>query len=252
MNIDYPSEAQLPQLRTLWKAAFGDEDDFLDAFYSIAYSPDRCRCLELDGRIAAALYWFENTCNGARFAYIYGVATDPEYRGRGLCRALMEDAREILHAQGFDGIMLYPASESLSRMYAKMGYTHCTTVTEFTCEASDEAESLLLVEKDEYASLRRMLLPEGGVLQEREDLDLLASQAVFFAGSGVLAAVTIMDGKLHCHELLGNLTAAPKIVKSLGCETGFFRTPGTQKPFAMYLPLKENCPKPSYFGLPLD
>lgn len=252
MTIDYPTSAQLPQLRALWKAAFGDEDDFLDAFYSIAYSPKRCRCLMVDNTIAAALYWFENSCCGARFAYIYGVATDPTFRGRGLCRTLMEDARKILTEQGFGGIILYPASESLSRMYAKMGYARCTSVSEFTCAAAEEAEPLFLVEKDEYAALRRMLLPEGGMIQDREDLDLLASQAAFFAGSGILAAVTVMDGKLHCHELLGNLTAAPKIVKSLGCETGFFRTPGDEKPFAMYLPLNENCPKPSYFGLALD
>ena len=252
MNIDYPSEYQIPQLRSLWKAAFGDEDDFLDAVYSIAYSPDRCRCLTLEGRTAAALYWFETTCQGARLAYIYGVATDPEYRGRGLCRMLMEDAREILRCQGFGGIILYPASEKLSRMYAKMGYTHWTTVSEFSCEASGETEPLLIVEKDEYASLRRMLLPEGGVLQENEDLDLLASQAVFFAGSGILAAVTVLDGKLHCHELLGNVTAAPKILRSLGCETGFFRTPGGEKPFAMGISLSENCPIPPYFGLALD
>ena len=252
MNIDYPSESQLPQLRQLWKAAFGDEEDFLDAFYSLAYSPDRCRCLTLDGSIAAALYWFETSFQGARFAYIYGVATNPEYRGQGLCRTLMEDVREILKSQGFDGIILYPATESLSRMYAKMGYTHWTSVSEFTSAAGEEAEPLLLVGKEEYAALRRMLLPEGSMIQETEDLDLLASQAAFFSGSGILAAVTVLDGKLHCHELLGNLTAAPGIVRSLGCETGFFRTPGGEKPFAMGISLTKNCPIPSYFGLPLD
>ena len=252
MNIDYPISSQIPQLRSLWKAAFGDEDSFLDAFYSIAYSPERCRCLTMDGNIAAALYWFETHFRGARFAYIYGVATDPAYRGQGLCRTLMEDARNILKAQGFDGIILYPATETLSGMYAKMGYAHWTTVSEFTCGASEEAEPLQLVEKEEYADLRRMLLPEGGVIQEKEDLDLLSSQAVFFAGSGMLAALTVMDGKIHCHELLGNVTKAPKILRSLGCETGFFRTPGGEKPFAMGIPLSKNCPIPSYFGLPLD
>jgi len=252
MNIDYPVSSLLPQLRGLWKAAFGDEDDFLDAFYSTAYSPDRCRCLTIDGHIAAALYWFETCYQGARFAYIYGVATDPAFRGQGLCRTLMEDAREVLKNLGFDGIILYPATETLSSMYAKMGYTHWTTVTEFTCQAAEEAEPLLLVEKEEYAALRRMLLPEGSMIQERADLDLLASQAVFFSGSGILAAVTVMDEKLHCHELLGNVTKAPGILRSLGCETGFFRTPGSEKPFAMGISLTNNCPIPSYFGLSLD
>lgn len=251
MTIDYPTSEQIPGLKALWKAAFGDTDAFLADFFDIAYDPRRCRCAVAEGRVAAMLYWFETEYAQQRLAYVYAVATDPAFRGRGLCRALMDDTARLLARLGFDGILLYPATEGLVRMYRKMGYERCTTVREFTCGAGREI-SLRPIEKAEYARLRRQYLPEGGAVQEGALLDFLASQADFFAGSDWVAAVSEYDGRLHCQELLGNLTAAPGIVAALGKKSGFFRTFGTEKPFAMGRELRKSCVMPRYFGLPLD
>ena len=43
MSVTYANENLIPGLRELWKKAFGDTDEFLDLFFSTAYSPDRCR-----------------------------------------------------------------------------------------------------------------------------------------------------------------------------------------------------------------
>lgn len=252
MTIDYPASGQVPQLKALWKRGFGDPDEFIDPFFEIAYSEERCRCVALEGKTAAMLYWFDTFCGGQRFAYVYAVATDPAFRNRGLCRILMEDTAAVLTEQGYDGILLYPASASLVRMYAKMGFAHCTTVREFECEAAEVPVSLRKIGKDEYARLRRQLLPEGGAVQEGAMLDFLASQTEFCAGEGWVAALSVYDGKLHCQELLGDAAAAPGILKALGEKSGFFRTFGGEKAFAMGRPLSEKCSFPVYFGLPLD
>lgn len=252
MNIEFPSSARIPRLRELWKKAFGDGDEFLDLFFAVAYSPRRCRCIPDGDRVAAALYWFETTCAGQRFAYIYAVATDPEYRGRGLCRLLMADTARILKGEGYQGILLHPAGEDLARMYEKMGYEACTTVSEFRCDAAGEPVALRKVDEAEYARLRRSFLGAGGVLQEGEDLALLASQADFWAGECFLAAVSADGEELHCHELLGDGNAAPGILTALGYPKGFFRTPGGEKKFAFLKILTPECVKPAYFGLALD
>ena len=252
MNIDYPRPEQIPQLRSLWKAAFGDGDEFLDPFFEIAYAPEHCRCVNVDGRIAGALYWFDTFCGGQRFAYVYAVATDPEFRGRGICTLLMEDTARLLREQGYDGILLYPASEGLSGMYGKMGYGRCTTVSEFRCEAAGEPAALRRIEKEEYARLRRNYLPAGGVIQEGPMLEFLATQAEFYAGREYVLAVSIGENELHCHELLGSLSDAPGIVRALGKKCGFFRTWGSEKSFVMGYPLSGDCVNPVYFGLPLD
>lgn len=252
MNIDYPTAAQLPALRALWKAAFGDEDAFLDIFYTLAYAPHRCRCVTEGGQIAAVLYWFEVTCDSQKLAYLYAIATDPKFRHRGLCTALVEDTKHVLKAAGFRGVLLVPQNEGLARMYEKMGFSPCTTVSEFTCEAGLSAADVRRVDAAAYARLRRELLPPGGVRQENADLALLASQVEFLAGDHFLAAVSVDGDALHCHELLGGAAYAPGILRAIGFDNGFFRTPGTGKPFAMFCPLSEDCPAPAYFGLALD
>lgn len=251
MNIDYPASYQIPALKALWEIAFGDTEEFLTPFFEIAYAPKRCRGIWLEGHLAAMLYWFPCSCGGQKFAYVYAVATEPEFRGRGLCRSLMEDTAEILKAEGYDGILLYPATESLVQMYRKMGFEHCTTVDEFACEAGTPVR-MQTIDLTEYKQLRRQYLPEGGVIQEGALLEFLAGQAVFYMGADFVAAVSEYDGKLHCQELLGNSNAASGILGALGKNNGFFRTTGTSKSFVMGRPLTENCVLPGYFGLPLD
>lgn len=252
MNIDHPASAQVPHLRRLWKRAFGDEDAFLDLFFTRAFSPDRCRCITENGDILAALYWFDTACDRQKFAYLYAVATDPDHRNRGLCRTLMEDARSLLTAQGYQGLLLVPQTDTLAAMYRRMGYLDCTTVTEFTAPAEDFPLSLRRLNAAEYAEARRKLLPPGGIVQEGENLRFLDTQALFFVGNSWIAAITMEGRKLRCHELLGDPEAAYGIVSVLGCEEGFFRIPGPDRPFAQYMPLTPDCVRPSYFGLAFD
>lgn len=252
MKIDFPRKDQIPGLRRLWTAAFGDGEDFLDPYFAIAFDPVRCRCVTIDGTVASALYWFDCFQNTQRFAYVYAVATHPDFRNQGLCAKLMADVRDLLTGQGYDGILLSPASEGLSQMYAKLGYHRCTAVSEFTCQADTTPASLVKIPKDRYAQLRRQYLPRGGMIQEGPLLDFLAELADFYEGPDFVAAVTAESGSVRCHELLGNITAAPSILCALQAQSGFFRTPGSDIPFAMALLLNGSATDPTYFGLPLD
>lgn len=252
MKLDHPTAQEIPGLRVLWKTAFGDTNDFLDQFFSTAYSPERCLCATEDDQVCAALYWLNASCRERKFAYIYAVATDPARRGRGLCRRLMDAARKRLQQQGYAGALLVPVSESLIQMYSRMGYSPCTTVSEFRCFAALPAAPIQKLDAAAYARSRRQLLPEGSVLQEGESLAFLETQASFYAGPGFLA-VTAMDGEdFHCLELLGDTSAAPQLLSALDAKQGFFRCPGGDKPFAMFQPLTDDCPKPSYFGFAFD
>lgn len=243
MRIDYPTEEQLPQLWELWKEAFGDDDGFLDSFFDTAFAPDRCRCVTLEDRVAAALYWFDCRCYDRPIAYLYAVATRKAFRGQGLCRELMANTRQLLASLGYNGILLVPGNEKLFQMYAGMGYAVCSHVREFTCGRSEIPATLRTIDAEEYARLRRQYLPEGGVLQEGANLSFLAAQCALYAGEGFLYA----EGA----ELLGNADAAPGILSALDKSSGCFRTPGDDQPFAMYLPLTDSS-APKYFGLAFD
>lgn len=251
MTIEYPASVQIPALKRLWQRAFGDPDAFLEGFFQEGFAPERCRCAMERGQLAAALYWFDCEEKGQRFAYIYGVATDEAFRGRGICTALMEDTHALLKRTGYAGAALVPGSESLFRFYEKLGYAVCSSVQAFSCTAAEPVE-ITKLNVWEYAQRRRELLPEGGVVQEGATLEFLQTYASFYGGKDFLLAASVEGSTLIAHELLGNVQAAPGILGALGAVRGKFRAPGKKIPFAMYRPLIDNAPIPAYFGLALD
>ncbi|MBE6595471.1 MAG: GNAT family N-acetyltransferase [Ruminococcaceae bacterium] len=252
MIIDTPQKAHAPALRALWQEAFGDSDAFLDTFAKTAFSPARCRVLLLDDAPVAGLYWFDCLCRGQRIAYLYAIATAKAFRGRGLCRALMEDTHRHLTAAGYAGAVLVPGAPTLFQLYEKMGYTVCSCVAEIAPQAAVEPAGLREIDTDTYAALRRQFLPEGGVLQEAESLAFLQAQASLYAGEHFVLAARREGASLRGLELLGDPGAAPAILTALGCSKGHFRTSGNGRPFAMYHPLDDAVPPPTYFGLAFD
>lgn len=250
MNIENPARNQTAALRALWKEAFGDEEAYLNAFFSTAFLPERCRCVMMDGQLAAALYWLDCRCRGEKLAYIYAVATAKVHRGRGLCRALMADTHAHLRTWGYQGTVLVPEGDALARMYGGMGYEFRGGIREFSCLPGAEPAAPRKIDTAEYAALRRQLLPEGGVVQEGENLALLETQAELYAGDGFLLAARREGDRLIGMELLGDTSAAPGILMALGLPAGTFRTPGGGR-FAMYRPLG-SAKAPDYFGLAFD
>ena len=251
MRFEPSSPGRLPELKRLWQEAFGEEE-FWEGFFRKAFSHDHCRCAIVQDALAAALFWLDCSWENRNIAYLYAVATRPDFRGRGICRALLEDVHALLREKGYAGTMLVPETDALRKMYAKMGYETCPAVREHFCEAGTCAAPLRPVDREEYMALRRSLLPSSGVLQEGRNLELLETMAECWAGENVVLAAFREGDTLRVPELLGNAQAAPAIVKALGCTRGSFRTPGDEKAFAMFHSLRETGEKPRYFGLAFD
>ncbi len=253
MNIDEPLITDVPALRRLWQEAFGDTDELLDAFYKTAFRTDHCRCIRVDNEIAAALYWFDCLHRDKHIAYLYAMATASVYRGQGFCHKLMEDTHTHLTCLCYEGVLLVPGNQALFKLYESMGYRTCSYIRKFYCTSEIKQGSLRLIDKTDYARLRRQWLPMGGVVQENKNLDFLQTQVAFYAGSNFLLAAHGKADTLYGVELLGDRTAAPGILHDLGYAKGIFRTPGGDIPFAMYHPLGDSkLPPPSYFGLAFD
>ena len=255
MNIDRPMNGDIAGLRFLWYEAFGDSDEFLDIFFMTAFSRDRCMRIRIGEEIAAALYWFDCSVDDRKIAYIYAVATLEKYRGKGLCRELMNAAHRCLAAVGFSGAVLVPSEKSLFGFYGKMGYRVCSHIEKFSCEAEDNTVSVSLrrLGGREYAALRSRMLPAGGVIQEGENIEFLLTQTELYCGDGVVFAARREGDRLICPEFLGEKKAASGILRELGCVFGDFRVPSGEdgEEFAMYLPF-DGGEAPSYFGLAFD
>lgn len=250
MEIRYPSDREIPGLRKLWKQAFGDTDAYLDLFFTRGFDREKSLCTMDGDQVAAAMYWLDAEYEGRRIAYLYAVATDETYRGRGLCRRLTEEAHRILKEQGYAGGILVPAEPGLFSMYGKMGYRTCAHVAEWSAAAGTPI-SLTALTPAEYAARRREMLPAGGVIQEGKTLDLLAGMGKFYGGENVMLTAMREGDKVWIPELLGDRKKSPGIVAALGATTGKFRGPGEEIPFAMYCSL-DDSPAPAYLGFALD
>ncbi|MBO5302904.1 MAG: GNAT family N-acetyltransferase [Lachnospiraceae bacterium] len=277
IKIITPDNSHILALRRLWKEAFGDSDTFLDAFFSTAYHANRCRCICKDDLPVAVLYWFDCLYDNHSIAYIYAVATAKSYQHQGLCHKLLADTHVHLKESGYAGALLVPGNEALFKLYEGMGYKTTCYIHKFTCTAKHSVfpadsvppvdtvvpvdsvlpatvnTSLRRIDKKEYRHLRRHFLPEKGVIQENENLDFLETQMDFYTGNNLLFTACKKNDILHVAELLGNTESAKEILQALGCRKGFFKTPGTDSPFAMYYPLNnKKLTPPSYFGLAFD
>lgn len=252
MIIDIPKISDRPKLTRLWQEAFGDTESYINIFFDTAFSPARCLTVTVDGELAGALYWLDCELDEYKMAYIYAVATAKAYRGRGICAALINDTHRRLEALGYSGALLVPGSDTLFKMYEKLGYKTTCRIGEFSVTANETKADIRSVDKHEYAILRRKYLPEGGVIQEKESLDLLEATASFYAGTDFLLSARVEKQKLIVNELLGNTFSASGIVAALGCKSGKFRTPHGNIPFAMYRPLDIASPSPKYFGFAFD
>ena len=254
MIPDYPKPQLSVQLRQLWKTSFGDDDVFLDHFFSAGFSPDRCRCIvNEDGTLPAALYWFDAEYQGETFAYLYAVATDPRFRHQGILRYLLADTHQLLASRGYAGTLLVPGDDGLRQMYAAMGYETCTGLNTIICASQPVTVLIHPVDQEEYRKLRRTYLPKNGVIQEGPSLSFLETQCRFYTGPGfVMCARPKNPQLLEVPEYLGDTELLPGVLCALGYPMGTFRFPGSAIPFAMVHPLKKDAPIPGYLGLAFD
>ena len=242
MTIEFrlPRVGEEAQLQALFTEAFGDAW-FTELFFRLGYSPERC-FLAAEGQVLAALHWFDCSLRGKRCAYVYGIAAFEHCRGRGIGSALIRAGMAHLQ-QRYEAILLVPAEEGLFGYYERFGFSTVSTICQETV-LSGAPLPLRKLSISQYATLRRALLPPGGVIQEGAALELLEGYADFYATENALCAVS---GKL-VWELLGDKQDAPGILGALGISEATVRTPGGSIPFAMGLGFQE----PVHFGLALD
>lgn len=127
MEIRLATPGDKAELKKLWKLGFGDEDLYIELYYTTRYKEEETAVLLLDGKLVAMLTMMPVhlvLADGSKIsaAMIYGVCTHPDFRSRGLAGKLLQFAEEYLRINHVNMTMLVPASASLFDFYAKSGY----------------------------------------------------------------------------------------------------------------------------------
>lgn len=123
-------QRDVPALKELWKLAFGDEDAYIDHFFTQYYRPERMLVLEEDGEVRAMTAWFDMPVVSAEgtvwpSAYLYAVATHPDCRGKGFASRLLTFADQWLGEKGFVCLTTVPARPDLHVFFGQNGFQEC-------------------------------------------------------------------------------------------------------------------------------
>ena len=151
--------------KVLWQATFGDQEQFIDSFLIRYYARHRMLTVECEGHTAAMLHLLPFETELGRTTYIYGVATSPEFRGRGFASQLMREAMQQIEARGDAAAFLIPTpgEEWLRDFYGRFGFkgslpTEFCSTDSFDFGTGDKAHDLAMIwQRDSSSSLPEKL-----------------------------------------------------------------------------------------------
>jgi GNAT superfamily N-acetyltransferase len=110
------------EMRQMWHDIFGDEIAEIDPFL-VRHSDATPFIHKENGSVVSMLFVVPLQMWGQRVAYIYAVATKPEYRGRGIASQLLGEALKMVEASNnFDLAALIPSSTESKRLYERLGF----------------------------------------------------------------------------------------------------------------------------------
>lgn len=124
--IHHPTPDMLPQLKNVWKQVFGDEDEYINLIFDQKYNPSLSLVVVYRRQVVSMLHLQPYTLKmwGHRipFYYLMGLATLPQFRGKGLMERLIHHAHRLMHLRGIPLAVLVPAEQSLFAYYQQFGY----------------------------------------------------------------------------------------------------------------------------------
>lgn len=222
----------VPALISLWCTCFDDTESFVRAFFSALPEIGSGIVAECGGIPVSAAYTLngQELVNGGKsrkVGYIYGVATDPRFRGLGIGGAVVRETARLSKKLGAEIISTLPAEESLYQWYEDLIGVKKRLCREKICTASKPCMAVSEISTSEYATKREMLLHEKAHLRlspasfEFEGTLLQEYGGGFFSvGDGVAAAY--IDGETALiRELIGtNACDYNKYAASVGAALG--------------------------------
>lgn len=115
-------DSDINSLKRIWASSFGADNEFMSLFFGHFKTFSRQFILEKDGNAVSSLYIIPVSHMGFSGCYVYGVCTDPDFRGHRYAMELLSNTEELYFKNGTDFMILRPASPTLFEYYRKQGY----------------------------------------------------------------------------------------------------------------------------------
>lgn len=165
IRFAYKNDVSL--IRELWDIAFPEEPDFNNYFFENIFDYENTLINIKDNELLAMAQMIPYEIkNIGKVTYIYGAATNPKYRNKGIMRELLNKSFAIDREKNIMASVLIPANKPLFGFYEKLGYE-----TIFYChkEILEKGESCEKAREAEYKDIPLLMdIYKGDVIRSRE------------------------------------------------------------------------------------
>ena len=140
--IDFISPEKYFNAKHIWMTCFGDNDEYTDFIFSRLITPDKVLAFSNpDGQVVGMLclqpFTLQTLSGTADVVYIFGVATLPQWRGKGIASQLLRETQNRMSASDVVAAVLVPAGEKMFPFYEKHGFQTAFSVQKKTYTVDD-------------------------------------------------------------------------------------------------------------------
>ncbi|PKM86158.1 MAG: GNAT family N-acetyltransferase [Firmicutes bacterium HGW-Firmicutes-12] len=134
-EIRFANAGDIKSQKAIWKHCFGDQDSYIDQYYSKKYRMEETLLLLKDGEISAMLTILPAKVvtpdnKSIASSILYAIATHPKHQNKGLASQLIDFTGHHLSLTNKSVSLLVPASKQLFEFYHKLGYTEAFYIRE--------------------------------------------------------------------------------------------------------------------------
>ncbi|WMJ23437.1 GNAT family N-acetyltransferase [Paludicola sp. MB14-C6] len=134
IEVKHPQPHNVLAMKKIWQTCFGDDMSYIDFFFERCFNPEHALVAYYDYKPVAMMFLLPTSLKISEKeymgAYIYAVATKPDYRGMGIMKLMEQKAVEVSTSKGIKYLCLVPQTKSLYHMYEKIGYKTTFYVTQ--------------------------------------------------------------------------------------------------------------------------
>ena len=118
--IRQATQSDIPTLKKLWQVCFGDDLSYIDTFFNEMFVADNTVVAQFFDDIVGVVHLLKRKLNDKTFLYGYAIGVFPEYRGKNICKTMLDEIKEYTEKNNIL-FGLHPANEKLAEFYQKIG-----------------------------------------------------------------------------------------------------------------------------------
>jgi len=204
--IRFAKDKDMIRLREIWQAAFNDTREGTELIFETLNTPG-CILVLTDGEndpvsmLCIREFALTSPLASYKAAYLYGVATDKEQRGKGYSTQLLEEAHKLLPRHGCVCSALVPSQQSLFDFYGARGYETAFYINKAQISLNEiesgEIFPLLPVTAEKYMQIRDSRFSDSKmfVCWSEEWISHVIRESTLYGGG--MFTLTV-DGKQLC------------------------------------------------------